>query len=280
LPWFAFSQIEVPWALGPPDGRYLVREPAADAAGQPTHVLVFATLGAAPRSPRGRKRRAVDPSPEPALVTTGRATVIAAAEPFVDAAAAARWLATAGEAELASHLEVLTLSLHTFQVVTADPYSEPVGRDQLLVARVGYGQGEEVADGQWSEARELLPANRRVKRSRILEPQSRLAAALGQRLPVLICEELALRARRDLDAGRARTATLQLQAALAAGLVELSGVDGLAARVDELVGLADEVSAAAESALLGELSVVQLERVRFTLGRLEAALRARVAESV
>ncbi len=104
-------------------------------------------------------------------MTTGRATVIAAAEPFVDAAAAARWLAAAGEAELASHLEVLTRSLHTFQVVTADPFAEPVGRDQLLVARVGYGQGEEVADGQWSEARELLPARRRVRRSRILEPQ-------------------------------------------------------------------------------------------------------------
>jgi hypothetical protein len=279
LPWFAFSQIEVPWALGPPDGRYLVRSDGAD-AGQPTHVLVFATLGAAPRAPRGRRTRAVDPSPEPALVTTGRATVIAAAEPFVDAAAAARWLADAGEAVLAEHLAVLARSLHTFQVVTADPFAEPVGRDQLLVARVGYGQGEEVADGEWTEARELLPSRRRVKRSRILEPQSRLAAALGQRLPVLICEELALRARRDVDGERLRTAALQLRAALEAASVELSGVDALAARVGELAELGGSVSAAAEAALLGELSVAQVERVRFTLGRLEAALRARVAESL
>ena len=73
---------------------------------------------------------------------------------------------------------------------------------------------------------------------------------------------------------------LQLQAALAAAGVELRSVDGLAARVDELLALTGEVSAAAESALVGELSVAELERVRFTLGRLEAALRARVAESV
>lgn len=257
-----------------------MREPEAGVAGKPTHVLLFATLGAAPRHRRRRRQRPAEPEPEPSLVTTGRVTVIAAGEPFVDAAVAARWLATAGEDQLAEHLRILTRSLHSFQVITADPYAEPVGRDQLLVARIGYGEGEEVADGKWTEARELLTGRARVKRSRILEPQSRLAAALGQRLPVLICEELALRARRDLDGGRSRTAAIQLKAALSAALAELAAVSALASRVAELTELADEVSLVAARALSGDLVEADVERVRFTQGRLEAALRARVAASV
>ncbi|MGI8715446.1 MAG: hypothetical protein ACR2NR_20145, partial [Solirubrobacteraceae bacterium] len=58
---FRFAQAEFPWALGPPDGRYLIR--AGDSAdphpSDPTHVIVFATLGAPQRrrlAARGRAR--------------------------------------------------------------------------------------------------------------------------------------------------------------------------------------------------------------------------------
>jgi hypothetical protein len=172
LPLFAFSQIEVPWPLGPPDGRYLVRAENAPPQAPPTHVLLFATLGAARRGRLTRRNRTAAPDPEPVPVATGRATVIATAAPFVDAAAAARWLAAAGEAELAEHLLVLARTLHAYRVVTADPYSEPLDRERLLVARVGFGEGEQVANGRWSQARELLGSE--------LAADGRLASRLAQ----------------------------------------------------------------------------------------------------
>jgi hypothetical protein len=277
VPIFAFSQIEAPWPLGPPDGRYLVRALGAHRQSPPTHVLLFATVGAQRRTRLSRRRRRAAPEPLPAAVATGRATIIAAAEPFQDTTAAARWLARAGEDELAAHLEVLERTLHAFRVITADPYSEPLTRERLLVARLGFGDGEQVADGRWSEARELLPAPGSRRRSKILEPQSRLAGVLGGHVPLLVCEELALRARRDLDAGRERQAALQLRIALDAALAELTTDGRLAQRLAELGGLRAALDAAAQAAPVRGLSDVEVELVSSTLERLEAALRARAA---
>lgn len=276
MPLFAFSQVEVPWPLGPPDGRYLVRAGEAHPQAQPTHVLLFATLGARQRHRLGRRRRPAPPQPEPSAVAIGRATVIAAA-PFSDAAAAARWLAAAGEAELAAHLQVLERALHAFRVVTADPYSEPLARERLLVARIGFGEGEQVAGGRWSEARELLPAGPSRRRSRLLEPQSRLAGVLGGHVPLLVCEELTLRARRDLDAGRERAAALQLRVARDAALAELATDGRLAARLRELAEARPALDQAADAALTRGLTEGEREALHAGLARLEAALRARAA---
>jgi hypothetical protein len=239
-------------------------------------VLLFATLGAPTRHRLGRRRRPAPPEPDPTPVTIGRATVIAAAEPFADAAAAARWLAAAGEEALAEQLAVLERALHAFRVVTADPYVEPLTRERLLVARVGFGEGEEVADGRWSQARELLPPPASRKRSKVLEPQARLAGVLGGRVPLLVCEELALRARRDLDAGRERAAALQLRIAFEAALDELADHGRLAARVSELRDRLPDVVATA-NILARELTKEERETVSGGLARLEAALRARAA---
>ncbi len=40
---FVFLQLEFPWALGPADGRYLLRD---GAEAEPEHVVVIDTLGA------------------------------------------------------------------------------------------------------------------------------------------------------------------------------------------------------------------------------------------
>src|ERR1700759_763875 len=71
---FRFSQLEFPWALGPPDGRYVVRDRAGDAS----HVVVLSTLGAVERRRlRGRRaRRKAEAEPDPTPVATARATVI------------------------------------------------------------------------------------------------------------------------------------------------------------------------------------------------------------
>jgi hypothetical protein len=277
---FRFVQVELPWALGPPDGRYLVRPEAAQTA-SPTHVLVFATLGAPERRRLAgrRHRRDAEPEPGPTAVATGRATIIDVGAPM-DEAQARAWLADAGEEALEAGLAVLNRALHSFRVITADPYLQPVGRPQAIVARIGFGAGEEVAEGRWTAAKELTVPEGRRRRSRILAPQARLAALLGSREAALACEELTLRARLDLDQGRPREAALQLLVALDAALAELAaGSQGaeLAGRLDELRGQRDPVAGAAQAALSGPLSEADASAVAFALERVEAALRARVA---
>jgi hypothetical protein len=245
----------------------------------PAHVLLFTTLGAPERRRMlARRQRTVEPEPEPEPVTTGRATVIDTAVPFPNAAAAAQWLRDAGEEDAGRDLATLNRALHAFRLVTADPYLHPVQRSQLLVARIGYGAGEEVSDGRWSEARELLVREGRTPRAKVLTPQARLAAVLGERERGLMCEELALRARVDVDHARFREAALQVHVALDAAIAELS-VDPtarkLAERLAELRGQRDVIAAAAQSALGGELNDEEREAVVFTLRRIEAALRAR-----
>jgi hypothetical protein len=94
----------------------------------------------------------------------------------------------------------------------------------------------------------------------------------------LACEELALRARFDLDHGRRRESALQLLVALDAAVAELAvdpAAATLASRVDELRGLRDGVATAAQAALAGPLDLQHVQDVDHALGRIEAALRAR-----
>jgi hypothetical protein len=276
---FRFVQLEVPWPLGPADGRYVVRGHAGEAA---DHVLVLATLGAPQRRllARGRER-AAEPVPPPTPVSTGRATVIPAA-PLEGHEAAREWLERADrEAELAAALAVLERALHSHRVAAADPGVRSVGRAAALVARLGFGEGEEVAEGRWTEAVELAaPRPGRQRGEAALRPQERLAALLGGRDAALACEALVLRARADLDAGRPREAALQLRVALEAALAELAAWrdrGDMAARLEELADARPAVGAAANAALAGGLPPDAAEAVAQALGRLEAALRSRSA---
>jgi hypothetical protein len=243
-------------------------------------VLVLATLGASERRrrPSQRKRRPAAPEPDPTLVATGRATIIDVGAPFVEEHQARAWLARAGEDDLDAGIEVLNRALHAFRVVTANAYLNAVSREQALVARIGFGVGEQVADGQWSDASELVATTARQRRIRALQPQARLAAVLGGRERALACQELALRARLDLDQGRAREAALQLLVALDAALAELATdptADVLAERIAELRGHREGVIRVAQAALAGQLDGASRELVESSLGRIEAALRAR-----
>jgi len=275
---FGFVQFEFPWALGPPDGRYVVRA----GAGEPRpaeHVVVIATLGASERRRllAGRRPAPVKPEPEPEPVPTARVTVIRAS-PLEDEAAASAWTAGDPQARVAEALAVLGGVIAAHRVATADPRVSEPGREHALVVRVGHGVGEQVAEGRWSAAVEVpRPRGRRARRTSALRPQERLAALLAGRERALACEELVLRARLDLDHGREREAALQLDAALAAALAELPREGELAPRVAELSGRREAVGAAAAAARSGELGAERLELVAATLGRLEAALRARAA---
>ena len=98
-------------------------------------------------------------------------------------------------------------------------------------------------------------------------PEERFAAILGGRDQALACEELVLRARADLDAGRVREAALEARVALEALLAELpGGTDGL----DELRG---PVGDAANAALRGELGEQVVGRLADAVESMEQALR-------
>lgn len=210
------------------------------------------------------------------------ATIVDVGDPFADPSDAAAWLSGAGEDELAAGLAVLNRALHAYRLASADPHVHGIGRHDALVARLGYGAGEEVADGLWTDARELIdaPSGGRRRSRRIPASQARLAALLTGRRAPLASEELALRARLDLDEGRSREAALQVRVALDAALAELAAdpaAPALADRLAELHGLHDGVEAAAQAALSGPLDAASRESIGFALGRIEAALRARAA---
>jgi hypothetical protein len=210
------------------DGRYVVREQGAE------RVLVLETLGAPP-PPRRRRRRLRDAEADaaPAALPLTRATLVRAFAPFEAAEEAQRWLdqATASEETiddlLADAIVALNRAFHVQAVASGDPRIQMLTPERAVAARLGYGSGEEVADGAFSAASEVDPrgggAPARMRRDRQLRPQERLAAVLGEREALDACETLLLRAREDLDAGRTREAALQLRVGLEALLVELRG---------------------------------------------------------
>lgn len=245
-------------------------------------MLVLSTLSARERRSLvpGRQQRKAQPEPEPTQVPTTRATIVDVGAPLESSERASAWLAQAGDSELADGITVLNRALHAYRVASADPGAHGIRRHDALVARLGYGAGEQVADGLWTEARELVDRPPRRRRSRVPAAQARLAALLTGREVALACEELALRARLDLDEQRDREAALQVRIALDAALAELPAdpaAAGLAERIEELRGLHEGVATAAERAFAGPMSVEDRDAVAFALTRLEAALRARAA---
>jgi hypothetical protein len=272
---FLFVQMEFPWELGPADGRYLLR---AGAGEEPERVVILETVGATPRRGRlgARRRPPVAPEPEPTTVPSTRATVIDPVSVSAERQARA-WLAQL-DAEREAHAAAATLNrlLFAHRIATADPHVGALSPAQALAARAGWGEGEQVAYGQWSHARELRFSEHRTRRrSASLRPQERFAALLGARETALLCEELALRARLDLDQGRLAHAAIELGQAYDAALLELPAEDrpDLAGRIAELEQLRPGVIAAAR-----DVPAVPDEQVlRHALGRLEAALRARTA---
>jgi hypothetical protein len=273
---FGFVQWEFPGRLGPDPGRYVVRRYAGDDVRQ---VVVIGGFDAPRRRRRGARPRKADPGPESVEIT--RATVIDAA-PLGELDTADLWLerATGEEAERVTGdaLELLNRAVAGQRVASADPWIADADPAHAIVCRVGYGTGEQVADGDWEAAVELPRPAPHGSRSRVLAPQERLAALLSGRDAALACEELTLRARGDLDHARTREAALQLAIALDAGLAELEvwrDQGDMAERLEELDGWREAVTASAQAALAGGLDPAQLADVSSALGRLEAALRAR-----
>ncbi len=187
---------------------------------------MLATLGAPERRRLlAGRRRTVDaePEPEPAPVTTGRATVIDVGDPLPGQDEAEQWLPGRGRGQL----------VRRARGPQPRPARLPAGHRRPLPG-AGRPPGR-----PWWPGSASAPASRsptgcgrrrascssiapRQRRAKVLQPQARLAAVLGGRERPLACEELALRARLDLEHGRQREAALQLLVALDAAMAELS----------------------------------------------------------
>jgi hypothetical protein len=236
---------------------------------QPTEaVLVLGTLGAPERHwLRDRRPREVDDvAPEP--VPTSRATVVRP-EPFAGPEDAGAWLAElrrdadARHAEVEQALAILNRALRAQRAAAADPYVADVSAERALVVRLGYGGGAAVADGRFGEALELPRAGaRRLKRS-MEAPEELFAALLGGHRTPLAAEELVLRARADLGAGREREAALQARVAIEALLAE-TGADALEEERQTVIS-------AAAAVLAGE----RPEGVEQAVAAMEGLLRRR-----
>ena len=152
------------------------------------------TIAAPPRPSRRRRRpRGSEAAAPPPELPLARATAIRACEPYDDPEEAAVWLATATVNEAAIDVAVeagivlLNEALHAQAVASADPHVSTLAPERAVAVRLGYGSGEQIADGAFSEAREVDVAaagSPRRRRQEELRPQERVAAveAAGGRL--------------------------------------------------------------------------------------------------
>ncbi len=242
----------------------------------------------APRA-RRRRRRSSSADPEPTPLTLTRVTAIRAFAPLADEEEAARWLDEVCEAEdtvdvLAEEaIALLNRALHAQAVSAANPSAHtqlsPERAERVLI---GYGSGEETAQGRFRDARQVdlgsRFGSRRRQREEELRPQERVAAVLRGREQLDACETLLLRARADLDAGRDREAALQLRVGLEALLAELKSAlsdPGHERDMGLLQERKSEVGAMANAALEGEINQDQQAQMEELLEVCERVLRRR-----
>jgi hypothetical protein len=238
-------------------------------------VLVLRTLGAPERRRLSSRRPQPVERSEPEPVPTARATV-ARGRPLESEADAVAWLGGVraepdeADAELSWAVRLLNRARHARRIAAADPYAADLSAAQALIARIGYGPGEAVAEGRFAAALQLPPSGARRRRRSMEAPDERFAAILGGREAPLVGEELVLRARADLDAGRTREAALEAGSAFEALRAQLEP-----APEDDLAAHSEPLSRAAEAALGGPLEPATLEEVSAAVALMERALRRR-----
>jgi hypothetical protein len=213
---------------------------------------------------------------------------VRAAEPFAGQEEAERWLEASTESEEAvdtiteEGVALLNRALFAQGAAAANPHFRELTVLDANAVRIGYGSGEDVANGRYAAARQVdvqaTGASRRRQRSEELRPQERVAAVLGGRERIDACEALLLRARADLDGGRLREAALQLRIGLEALLVELKGAvadPGHEEDMAELGARREAIGRDASAAARGELGEDAAERIGEAVEICERILRRR-----
>jgi hypothetical protein len=274
-PRLRFVQFEFAGTIGLDEGRYLARDP------ERVLVVRVATGAPAPRR-RLRKQKPREVEPEAGRIEVPVTTVtVIEPEPLAEAAG---WLDSvrgdeqAAKALVASALRLVNTAIHAARTAALDPAIADVGAAIALAVRLGYGGGEGLADGRWEEAVELPPPAR-PGRIEALAPQERVADVLSGRQPVDAATSAILRARADLDAGRARDAALQLRVGLEAMLADRDSFGG-SRQADDLAALEARkaiTGEAANEALAGALDEARTGAVEETVRICERVLRRRRA---
>ena len=265
---------------------------------------------------RARRKRP-QATPEPAPVATARATIVDPISLSAERQAHA-WLADL-DAEREARAAVAVLNRVLFTPIGSPPpiptstrSPRPGARDQGRLGRGGAGGRRPLA----ARARAALGADSsQIGRHAAAGYRRSLSGAAPPGAPrgaarragaSLLCEDLALRARLDLDQGRLLHAAVELDGAFAAALPELraEGRQDLAIRIAELEqlrggvllqaraarpdgsdtaggeaarGPADPATGTGTAGSSGAPTEPEEEIVRHALERLEAALRARTA---
>jgi len=279
---FPFVQFEFAGSFGIDDGRYPVRTGADPDATDA--VLVARTFGA-PAPPRRLRRRPKPQRADPDAAKPVPVTELTVIEAEAVSGDPGVWLGEirsdeARRDELVERgLAHVARALAARRIATADPAIPDPTLDAAIAVRVGFGDGDALVDGRYEEAIELPREPSRRSRAAALRPQERMAALLGARERALVCEELIIRARADLDAGRVREATLQVRVGLEALLAErdVLAAPGQEADLAELYERRRITRDAANEALRGELADEHAAEVAATLGTCERVLRRQAA---
>ena len=165
------------------DGRYLIRSGPAE------RVLVTETEGALPPPRRRRRRpRKSGRTDAPVTVSVTVATVVLADQPLDGESAAEDWLDRLDDSDftgdlIADAIGTLDRARAADAAASGAPFGTPTDPGSILAARIGYGEGEQVASGRFLEsldvdARGGTAESRRQRLARTA-PLARTAAILG-----------------------------------------------------------------------------------------------------
>lgn len=264
------------------DGRYL------DRSGPGERVLVTETEGALPPARRRRRRaRKATVSDSPVSVTVSVVTVVRADEPFGSENEADEWLRRVDDSDHTDDLlEDAVATLDRARAADAAASGIPFGTrtriDGMLTARIGYGEGDQVASGRYLEALEIDARGGtggvRRERAARTRPLARTAAILGARERAAACEIILPRVRLDLDNGNVHAAALAIEPAVEATIAELEFAledpdheKDLDLLEEQLPGL----SGIAARSIAGETDPADAERIETALGIAERVIRRR-----
>jgi hypothetical protein len=163
--------------------------------------------------------------------------------------------------QVSAAVAVLNRAIEAHRAAAFDPYAIEVTHDDAGAVRIGYGTGEQVARGAWTEAIAPPPARlARPKRYERLRPGQVMSEILAGQRGALEGEELLLRASLDVEHGRPRAAAVGLQAGIELASAELSaGVAKEALR--KVAGPAAALARAARSGALDTVQRAELERL-------------------
>ena len=223
-PLLPFAQLDFAGAPAIGAGRYLARPPGEPDADP--DVLVVRSLGTVRAGRRLRKGKPVplESEPAPDALALSRYTLTKAL-PFADEGAARDWLAqVVADDEVTTGLleevvRTVNRALYAYRVSAPDGYAGDLSPGEAIAVRFGFGTGQELADGGWTEATELAEGRRRSLRAEMIDgvgAQERIAGVLGGRDQVRPEESLLLDAERAAAQGRLRLAAMTLGLAVEA----------------------------------------------------------------